>query len=259
MLNIIKKIKMDYFTKDLMPQYDELISLARNEGYKIVTFRDACLLKDEYKTGPDKYLIIRHDIDTAVYRAEDFLKIEKSYGCVGTYYFRLGMLDIPLMKEIEFAGGEATYHFEEIASYAKEHHLYTREDIIPCLDIIREMFKENLTQLRQKTSLPMVTVAAHGDFANVKLKMSNYELLTNDLRRELRIIGEAYDSNIKCRNNYISDVAYGPGGWNSKYLKDAIIRGDKRIYFLTHPRAWGACWLSNTYANFIRVYEGIRY
>src|SRR5262249_31005457 len=127
-----------------------------------------------------KYLVLQHDIDTDTTSAKAMWDIEKALGVKGSYYFRLSTIDICLMKEIEFSGGEASYHFEEIATIAKQKGLKSREHILSYMPYIRTEFEENLNSLRKKSGLPMKIVAAHGDFVNRKLRVFNWEILQDN-------------------------------------------------------------------------------
>mgnify|MGYP006145381963 CR=1 FL=1 len=63
-------------------------------------------------------LVHRHDIDTDLPTARRMFALEQKHGVRASYYFRLSTLDFGLMRDIERYGSEASYHYEEIATYA---------------------------------------------------------------------------------------------------------------------------------------------
>jgi hypothetical protein len=68
-------------------------------------------------------LVHRHDIDSDLRTARKMFALEVKHGVQASYYFRLSTLDYGFMRDIEAAGGEASYHYEEVATYAKRHRL----------------------------------------------------------------------------------------------------------------------------------------
>lgn len=255
-MNIIERIKMDYFTRDRLGAYKDLLKYAIDNGYKLMTLRDFWFDRQNHKN--DKVIMLRHDIDTALPRARDIYLIEKELDAIGSYYFRLKMLDVPLMQEIEKNGGEASYHFEEIATYIKLNKIKNANTIYNEIEKIQKNFVDNYKYVKKITGLPLLTVASHGDFVNQRLGISNNVLMTDKIRRECGILVEAYDHELKNQFLYISDVATSKI-WDPQILLSAVKREVPRIYFLTHPRQWGSSWWHNTKANFIRINEDIRY
>jgi len=116
---IIKRLYSDYFMQSRLGEYEKIISKLKNIGYQQITVKEYKNLLDN-KNLKGKYLINRHDIDTDVLTAKAFFEIEKKYKVKATYYFRLSTLDFDFMKELEEYGSEASYHFEEIATFAKK-------------------------------------------------------------------------------------------------------------------------------------------
>src|SRR5215470_5987150 len=173
------RIYADFFMPSRLETYREFLCNAIYYGYEIcsVDFLWQKIKNNGEIESQKKYLVLRHDIDTDPTTAKAMWCIEKALGVRSSYYFRLSTIDISLMQEIEFSGGEASYHFEEIAMLAKQKRLKRRENVLPYMPYIRSMFKDNLDLLRKQSGLPMKIVAAHGDFANRKLGMFNWELL----------------------------------------------------------------------------------
>jgi len=252
---IYYRVASDYFAKDRMSEYIKLLKHAINNGYSLMTLKDYFL---NLRQLPPYVIIIRHDIDTDPVKARMFYEVEKSLGTVGSYYFRLATLDFNLMKEIELWGGEASYHFEEIATYAKENKIHNVESLRENIEQIQLKFIKNYLNIKYSTKLPMLSVASHGDFVNRKLKMVNYELLNQSIREQCEIIVEAYDSCLKDTSISISDTL-APKYWRPFSPLDAVDNKEHVIYLLTHPRHWGANWIVNTKDNANRLYEGVRF
>lgn len=68
------------------------------------------------------------------------LALEKKYGARATYYFRWDTINVELMKEIAEAGGEASYHYEEIATYCYKHRIRSKEVMLQHIEEIRDFF-----------------------------------------------------------------------------------------------------------------------
>jgi hypothetical protein len=162
------------------------------------------------------------------------------------------------MKEIESYGSEASYHFEEIATYAKRYHIKSKDEILNHLDKIIEEFKQNFKMIEIKMGgVKLQTVCSHGDFANRKLGVVNNMITKNiKLKEDLKIECETYDKDImESFNIYVSDQPY-PKFYTPKPIFEYI--GEKDIIcMLSHPRQWRTSWLCNTKENIKRLYEGL--
>jgi hypothetical protein len=252
------RIYSDYLMPSRLDEYEKILKKLNENGYKHITFRDYKKLLDSNKLQ-GKHFINRHDIDTDVSTAKEFFKIEKKYNAKATYYFRLSTLDIEFMKEIESYGSEASYHFEEIAQFAKDNHIKSEEEILNRFDEIKEIFKQNFKMIEKKAGVKLNTVCSHGDFVNRKLGIIN-NALTKDmnLRDELGIACEAYDKDImESFDIYVSDKPY-PIFYSPSSVFDYIGKKDI-ICMLTHPRQWRTHKIINTIDNIKRVYEGMRW
>jgi hypothetical protein len=242
-----------------LSKYQSLLEKALEIGYEIHSVSSFwSKVKDGLKSEK-RYLVLRHDIDTDVKTARVIWGMEHNLKVCSSYYFRLSTIDIEFMRLIEFSGGEASYHFEEIATVAKQRCLKSRDEVVQHMDCIQELFKKNLESLREQTGLPMTIVASHGDFINRLLKMPNWELLNKDFRREVGIELEVYDEAI---NRYVTtrhtDTHYSYL-WKPTSPIDALENGKHVIYILTHPRHWCVDVRENFNANCLRFWEGVRY
>lgn len=121
------------------------------------------------------------------------LALEKEYGARATYYFRWNTIDIPLMHDINEAGGEASYHYEEIATYCYKHKIHAKETMLSHIEDIRDMFIHQIEQFRKKTKQSCITIASHGDFVNAKLHTPNTLIVNDRVRKTCGILREAYD------------------------------------------------------------------
>jgi hypothetical protein len=256
------RIYADFFMPSRLETYREFLCNAMYYGYEIcsVDFLWQKIKNNGEIESQKKYLVLRHDIDTDTATAKAMWHIEKFLDVKSSYYFRLSTVDIDLMQEIELSGGEASYHFEEIASLVKRKHLKRREDVLPYMPYARSMFKDNLTLLRESSGLPMKIVAAHGDFANRKLGISNCEILQDkSFRQEVDIEMEVYD---EIFSQYItsrhSDTSF-PYFWQPESPLHAIQSGMRIIYVLIHPRQWRVNPKENFRDDIKRAWEGFCY
>ena len=262
---MFRKIRQRLYADYLMPPrldfYDEIIRLGLDQDYVFLTVREFCRLHIRDGFDPLKrYFVIRHDIDTDVSVAKEFFRIEMRHGIVGSYYFRLSTVDEEFMKRIEDEGGEASYHYEELATLCKKHGWKTKEKALENIGIIREAFRKNYMAIKERTGLPIEIVAAHGDFVNAKLGLTNCVILEDsNLRQRLGIMHEAYDKDI---NTYVtcrhSDMMY-PDFWKDGDVRESLKAKETCVYFLSHPRHWRAAPLENTRSNMQRFIEGLRF
>ncbi|MBE3128508.1 MAG: hypothetical protein IMZ60_02390 [Actinobacteria bacterium] len=254
-----------FYSDFLMPtrlnEFRLLLQEAINHGYETTTIYDFWgKIKNGNINIDKKYFILRHDIDTDIDTAKLMWQIEQELHINGSFYFRLSTLGIPFMQRISEAEGEASYHYEELATVAKWKGLRNKEEIEKALPLIREIFKQNLYLLRAKTGLPMKTVASHGDFINRWLGVVNTVILNDkSFRKDLGIELETYDEKfMHFVSSRFSDTHY-PIFWKPSHPLEAIKRGEHVIYFLVHPRHWRSNIKINFLNNLNRVWEGFRY
>lgn len=255
------RIYSDFFMPSRLKEYKSLLQKALGQNYEIhsvISFLR--LIENEGVDEKKKYLILRHDIDTDLVTAKEMWKIEQQLGIESSYYFRLSTIDVSFMQTIHASGSEASYHFEEIATYCKRNKLKNRDDVHNNIENIRSIFKENYLYLKQLTGLPMKTVASHGDFVNRKLGISNEEILKDErLRTELGIHLEVYDEAVmKYVTRRHSDML-APTFWKPKSPLYSIQKNKQVIYILTHPRHWQIHLAENLVDNLKRLWEGFRY
>jgi hypothetical protein len=242
--------------------YHDLLKSARDQGYEthsIYSFWQA--VKDTKRVNPDRrYLILRHDVDTDPRTAEKTWNLEAQLDCTSSFFFRLCTFTPSLMKQMHAAGFEASYHYEEVSTVAKQRGFSSWPEIQKAMPQIRALFRDNLTRLRESTGLPMRGVASHGDFVNRKLNIINTVILEGEnFRKELGIDVEAYDAVIEDQISFrVSDCPY-PRFWKPKDPVTAIRERQPVVYILTHPRHWQTCIPVNAMDNVLRAWEGAAY
>jgi hypothetical protein len=253
---ITNRLYSDYFMPSRIADLRDLYVSLLDAGYE---FHSVISFWDNLSNGLNaegKYFINRHDVDTDLVTTAAIFELELSLGVRSSYYFRLGTLDIDLMKSIEGAGGEASYHFEEIATLAKKYNWSA--DLINYSECA-EFFESNYSKIKNVSGLPMRSVCSHGDFVNRKLGVVNQDLLTDDLRIKLGIEVEAYDHEFMAYvDQRFSDTLH-PKYFLPSHPLSAVESSERIIYLLTHPRHWRSNVWENTKDNFVRILEGLRY
>lgn len=255
-----RRIFANFFMPDRLGIYHSLLQRLLDHEYRILSLAEfSRLLKSGGLRSDLKFVVLRHDVDTDPRTARRLWDIELKSEVRSSYYFRRSTVDIALMRDIEASGCEASYHYEELATLAKARHFTRREQVEAAMPYLRESFRSNLTRLRQATTLPMITVASHGDFMNRKLGIPNQVILQDlQFRRDLNIVLEAYDSSLMQRiTTCCSDSMY-PQFWDYGNPDEAMQRGDKRLHILIHPRQWHANVWINVRDDALRFYEGFR-
>jgi hypothetical protein len=237
--------------------HERLIRAAQDAGFIQTSVRD---FFDHARTGQSaasKFIVHRHDIDTDLRTTRKLFEIEKKHGIRASYYFRLSTLDIDLMREIEEYGSEASYHYEEVASFAKKNKIKDPTLVRERLPEIRNAFRKNFLWLEQQLGRKLRTVAGHGDFANRRLKVNNTEILADQqLREECGIECEAYDRALLDHiDMYIADRPPPQYYWPTSPLN--VIGVHRSICLVTHPRQVETNWKENTKDNLFRFYEAV--
>jgi hypothetical protein len=255
------RIYADFLMPSRLPTLRRTLETMLASGYKVVSIETWWKrLATNPTDRPARTVILRHDIDTDPATGRRMWQIERSLGIDGSFFFRLSTLDVPLMQDIAGAGGHASYHYEELATIAKRRRLKSRSAVEEHLPEIRDEFRRNLGSLRRATGLPLDIVASHGDFANRRLGMPNWLILDDaDLRRETRIVLEAYDDALIGRVTSRHSDTLHPRYWVGESPLPAIGRGDPLVHVLLHPRHWRAAPLTNALDDLGRLRESVAY
>lgn len=220
--------------------YADLLVTARRTGYALLTVREY-LTREEL---PDRFLLLRHDVDRKPANALRFARLEERLGVESTYYVRTvdGTFDPDLVAGIEALGHEVGYHYEDLDR--------ARGDPSRA----RQSFARNLAALRRHATVD--TVCMHGNpltpFDNSALWEDSADLETFDL------LGDAYLSVDFADVTYFSDagrtwrdgvlkVTDPPRCVHDKAVQAETTRDLKRLFadgivqracVLSHPNRW---------------------
>lgn len=122
-----------------------MISVLLEKDYRVITFA-------EYLRGekPNRFVILRHDVDRKPENSLAVAKIEKELGVKTSYYFRAvsESWDNEIIREIASLGHEIGYHYESLTT---------------CKGNLRDAYKDfeqNLARLR--ALVPVQTICMHG-------------------------------------------------------------------------------------------------
>lgn len=257
MNTMFSRLYCDYLMPSRLGAYENLVRAAHKAGYAQTSVRLYHDMVGKGRSLPGQVIVHRHDIDTDLRTTRKLFEIEKKHGINSSFYFRLSTLDIDLMREIEEYGSEASYHYEELSTYAKKNKIRDAAALRGRLPEIRTDFIANFSRIEQRFGRKMRTVAGHGDFANRKLKVNNTEILADrQLRQRCGIEVESYDRTLMENIDiYISDRP-APQFYHPSSPLDSLGR-HRRIYLLTHPRQVETNWKANTKENLFRFYEGL--
>lgn len=259
MTSLFNRLYSDYAMPSRLDAYEDFIRAANEAGYTQTSVRSFFKSLCGRAPRPDKVVVRRHDIDTDLRTTRKLFEIERRHGVKSSYYFRLSTLDLGLMEEIEAYGSEASYHYEELATFAKRNNIKDATTVRARMPEIRTNFRNNFERIEQWLGRKMLTVASHGDFANRQLKLNNTEVLNDhQLRASCGIECETYDRCLLSHFDvYISDRPH-PQYYHPISPLDAIGR-HRKIYLLTHPRQCETNWKANTKENLLRFHEGLKW
>lgn len=255
MNTVLNRLYSDYVMPSRMAEFESILKMAQELGYAQVSVRQFVDSLRQPQSANRKVIVHRHDIDSDLRTTRKLFQLEKKYDIKSSYYFRLSTLDFELMREIEDYGSEASYHYEELATFAKRHKIKDAAEIHARIREIRDEFLANFRRIETRFGKKMTTVASHGDFANRMLKLRNTEILNDpQLRAACGIVCETYDAALLDNIDlYIGDRPY-PQNYYPTSPKAAIGKYNK-IYLLTHPRQCETNWKENTKENLWRLYE----
>lgn len=218
-----------------LAKYRKLCEAMAN--YEILTFKDYLTREDL----PDRYAILRHDVDRKPRSALTMAEIEAELGIHATYYFRMrsGTFRPEIIEKITAMGHEVGYHYEALDKAKGDYQK------------AREIFEDELGRFTMIADVK--TICMHG---NPLTRWDNRDLWQRYDFRNYGILGEAYLS-LRDKVHYFTDTGRS---WNSKHrVKDRLqdelninlnidttddlvrfIRGDSiaKIYILVHPERW---------------------
>jgi hypothetical protein len=258
---IVHRVYADFLMPSRLGQYQGLLQLALDRGYTITSVDQIWqMMGREHPFDTGRYLVLRHDVDTDPGTAGNMLEIERDLGVSGSYYFRLSTIDPTLMTAVQAAGGEASYHYEELATVSKRRRPRDRAAALRLIPEALDLFAANLERIRSQTGITARTVASHGDFVNRSVGVANWAILTDRGRRaQLGIDLETYDAGYLERfTGRYSDTQY-PKYWVGDGPQAALDRGDPLVQILVHPRHWNVARRTNAIDDVTRAIEGLSY
>lgn len=208
--------------------YRETLQAAAGQGYEFTTLRAwASRGTGSSSDGPDRTILLRHDVDRSVTKALCLAQIEAELGIAATYYVRLhsnyynpfGHVAYRQIQAIRALGHEIGLHTEfwDAARIAGEDPL--------------GMFRRELAVFDAVVGEPCHTYSLHrttgsSDLADVQQAM-------RAIHADIGIPG-AYDPVFQQDIKYLSDSS---GIWREGCMCGHIGR-HQRMQLLTHPDWW---------------------
>lgn len=194
------------------------------------------------KSLPEKFAMIRHDVDRMPANSLATARIESELGIKATYYFRATKkVFIPkIIKEISDLGHEIGYHYEVLSDAAGNYSKAVK------------LFEHNLSEFRKICDIK--TISMHGRPLS---KFDNRDLWKVHDFHKFGILGEAYLS-AGHELNYFSDTGRS---WSTKHCLRDFIPGKtenfsvdttselidliesrklNNFYILSHPERWSS-------------------
>lgn len=231
----------------ILNKYLFLLTALRDSGYTFITFGEYCC-----GDLPEKYVILRHDVDLLPANSLQFARIQAKLGIKGSYYFRAvpESWDESVIKEIVELGHEVGYHYENLTTCDGD------------MEKGLEDFEKNLSALRKLSDVK--TICMHG---SPRSKYDSKDLWKNTSYQDYGIIGEPYfDVNFD-EVFYLTDTGRRWDGWKvsvrdkvpqQEQWKDegfvyqstediikAIEVGSlpQQLMMTFHPQRWHSSWL----------------
>jgi len=189
-------------------KYKELCKTIVESEYATLTFTQYFSLK----TIPEKFVILRHDIDRRPERALKMAKVEKDLRIKSTYYFGMkkDIFKPGMIREIANMEHEIGYHYEVLDK--------TNGNIEKAIEI----FEGELKEFRRICDVK--TICMHG---NPLSKWINKDLWKKYDFKEFGIIGEPYLSIDYTKILYLTDTGRK---WNSRFsVKDVVDANNQPI------------------------------
>ena len=250
--------------------YSNLLKSLRNTGFLFVSFEE--YMKGDY---PEKFAILRHDVDLLPQNSLRFARIQAEMGIRGSYYFRAvpESWDEKIIKEISDLGHEVGYHYENMDVMSSKFKVEGSKlvpgtrDYDQLLDLAYEDFKVNLEKLRKL--VPVSTICMHG---SPKSKFDNKAIWDKYDYKSLGLIGEPYYDVDFDNIFYITDTGRRWDGWKvsvrdkvpqqDEWIKRGLIfhstheiindlkqpeatrRLPNQIMFTFHPQRWHSSFIS---------------
>lgn len=254
------RVYQDFLMPNRLNVYRDMLADASNSGYRIISVEDwAGRLSSQPPPAAEKLLVLRHDVDTDPTQMLLSAEIEREFNAGASYFFRLPTMNPRVVNAVAEHGFHVSYHFEELATFAKQQRLRSRGEVEARMPEIQALFAENISKLRQQFGQPMRLVCSHGDWINRRLGIMNHALLADrTFRQQIGVDFETYDAElVKPMRAYVSDYP-APFWWKPQTPQACLQRGDSPLGVLTHPRQWRAS-IHNATDILERIVEGAAY
>lgn len=159
---------MDFTLKS----YQQLLQTLKTGGYSFITFEEYCVGKT-----PDKYVILRHDIDKLPEKALEIGKIDYNYRIKSSFYFRSSksIFKKDVIAQLHSLSHEIGYHYRDLVESKNN----------PKLAI--DSFENSINKFRE--FVQVVTISMDGSPLS---KFDNRDLWKSYDYRDFGIIGEPY-------------------------------------------------------------------
>jgi peptidoglycan/xylan/chitin deacetylase (PgdA/CDA1 family) len=248
----------NFLMPDRLDQYRALLRLLVERGYTFRTVEEfAGDVRAERATG--RVCVLRNDVDSDPAGAGRMFEIDQAEGVRATYYFRLSTIDRALIARMQAANAEVGYHYEELATFAKQAGLRSKTDVEQHIGAVRNAFRRNVERFRAASGVSPRTIAAHGDFANRRLGVTNNHVIDRRLMEEFGIVAETYEPWLMSAvNARVADRA-APEWWHPSPPEVALRKDPAVIYILVHPRQWVRAPMRNLGLDVARGADGVRY
>ncbi|MFP8955139.1 hypothetical protein ACLI4Y_00285 [Natrialbaceae archaeon A-CW3] len=217
------------FTFDVYERVLETLTEHGYETYSVASFLEA-------ETHPDRYAIVRHDVDRRPSIARSMAHLEAEYGVEATYYLRTSTFSPEFAHTLVDLGHEVGYHYEDLAR-AKGNR-----------ELAYEEFERNLDRFREHVEV--TTACSHGSPLSPHLNTDMWD----DARPPERygLTGIAYgsietDDADPQKPTYVSDTGrhwgvVDPTVGRIDTTEDLIELLESgacpRLYVLAHPSRW---------------------
>lgn len=188
-------------------KYRQLIEAIAASDYQAITFEEFF----DYSDPPERFIIMRHDVDKWPGNALQLAHIEHDYEIRTTYYFRnvRWVFKPKIIRAVRDLGHEIGYHYETMAQARGQK------------DKAFSLFQKSLSDLRQLAEVK--TICMHGSSFS---KYDNRWLWDDYDYRTLGIIGEPYLDIDYSDIRYFSDSG---GSWQNsgQRTRDKITEAEK--------------------------------
>lgn len=223
-------------------KYKELLKALLECGYQSITYSDYCEARNNKRDLPQRFVILRHDVDLQAHRSAVIANIEAEMKAKAVYYFRV----VPescveaVIEEIAQLGHEVGYHYE---------------DMTICKGNSDEAYRHFCRQLAYfRKFYPVQTICMHG---SPRSRYDAKDLWKNHSFEVLNIIGEPYLTTDFTDVFYLTDTGrcwdgarfsvrdkveqnFGLSFHSTDQIITAIRQGKmpEHLMITTHPQRW---------------------